>query len=124
MADEFNEMLSGLGEIVTTAPKEDEKNDNTLGEDVNSPEPENGTESISKTEETPSGEKVGGEEKKTIEPEKKERTFEDFFKEKTGLDWADDYVEKIKTEPKEDKPYEYRSDFAKKLDDYVAQGGS
>lgn len=70
-------------------------------------------------EEKPS--EVKSEEQK-IETQKEEKTFEQLYEERTGVKWEDSHVEKIKSEIP--KPHEYKSEWAKRIEEYVEQGGS
>lgn len=48
------------------------------------------------------------------------KTFEQEFKEKFGIDYSDDVINKVKNPP----AYEFKSETAKKLEEYKAQGGN
>lgn len=55
------------------------------------------------------------------EETKIEKSFEKLYEERTGFKWEDSHIEKIKAETP--KPYEFKSEYSKKLEEYVSQGG-
>lgn len=130
---ETDELLSGLAKMSGGTVKEGkiEVANLQVNETGVIDAPTTQQESVAKTESTntdpikaePIGE--GKTEPVKTEPVKTEpvtKSFEELFKEKTGIDWQDQLTEKIKAEPQ--KPYEFKSEYAKKLDEYVANGGT